>query len=60
MTGCRTASPKNLMVTKATFQVRALALAYKFWGDTIQSTAVEFKFFKKKEVFFFLIKKKDP
>ena len=49
------------MVTKATFQVRALALAYKFWGDTIQSTAVEFKFFKKKEgFFFFFIKKKDP
>ena len=41
------------MVTTAIFQVRALALAYKFWEDTTQSTAVGFKFFNKKEVFFF-------
>ena len=46
------------MVTTAIFQVRALALAYKFWEDTTQSTAVGFKFFNKKEVFFFFPSKK--
>ena len=34
-----------------------LALAYKFWEDTTQSTAVGFKFFNKKEFIFFSSKK---